>query len=437
MGPVIALALKDLIHLIRDRGAAFFTLVFPLLVAMFFGFIFGGAGAGGSKLPVVVINEDGGAESVAFVEDIQADTALEVAVAKTRDEGETLVRKGRVVAAIVIPKEFGEQAGSIFSGGSIRVEGIVDPSKRAEVGLLTGKLNELAFGQMSNQFADTDKLNQSLEKARGTIQSNDKMPLANKLLFGAMFDSIKGLAGSQAPQATQTPGAEATSAQNPMAGWKPVVVDLKEIPSRRIAPRSGYEISFAQGVVWGLMGCVTAFGASLASERMRGTLMRLTIAPITRSQVLIGKAMACFLACMIVQAMLIVFGVIVFKVKIDSPGLLLLVSVACGFGFTGLMMLIAGMTRTEGGGSGMARAVVLVLAMIGGGTVPMFVMPPFMQTVSKISPFSWATTCYEGATWRQFDLATIMVPVLVLVGFGIAGFVIGILNLKWADRLGG
>ena len=76
MGPVIALAIKDLMHLIRDRGATFFTFVFPLLVAMFFGFIFGGAGAGGSKLPVVIINEDGGTESLAFVEDIRADLSL-------------------------------------------------------------------------------------------------------------------------------------------------------------------------------------------------------------------------------------------------------------------------------------------------------------------------------------------------------------------------
>lgn len=431
MGPVIALAIKDLIHLIRDRGATFFTFVFPLLIAMFFGFIFGGVG--GSKLPVAVINEDGGAESLAFVENLHQESALKVTVVSSRNEGETLVLKSEVVAAIVIPKEFGEQSGSIFSGGSIRIEGIVDPSKRAEVGLLTGKLNELAFGQMSDQFGDTAKLNKSLEKARGDIQRNESMPLANKMLFGVMFDSIKGLAANPANTADPASG---TPAAGGLAGWKPVVVDLQEIPSRRSVPRSGYEISFTQGVVWGLMGCVTAFGASLASERSRGTLMRLTIAPITRSQLLLGKALACFLACMIVQAMLIVFGVLVFKVIIDSPGLLFIVTIACGFGFTGVMMLIAGMTRTEGSGSGMARAVVLVLAMIGGGTVPMFVMPPFMQVVSKISPFSWATTCYEGATWRQLDLATIMVPVLVLIGFGLAGFIIGIQSLKLGERMG-
>ncbi len=41
---------------------------------------------------------------------------------------------------------------------------------------------------------------------------------------------------------------------------------------------TSFEISFPQSLAWGLMGCVMAFGASLASERVRGTLTRLQLA---------------------------------------------------------------------------------------------------------------------------------------------------------------
>ena len=41
MRAVLALALKDLRLLARDRAAAFFTFAFPLAIALFFGYVFG------------------------------------------------------------------------------------------------------------------------------------------------------------------------------------------------------------------------------------------------------------------------------------------------------------------------------------------------------------------------------------------------------------
>ena len=47
MGPILAIATKDLRLLLRDRVNAFFTFGFPLFVAILFGFIFGNVGGGG------------------------------------------------------------------------------------------------------------------------------------------------------------------------------------------------------------------------------------------------------------------------------------------------------------------------------------------------------------------------------------------------------
>ena len=448
MGPIIALALKDIRHLLRDKGAAFFTLVFPLLVAMFFGSIFGGRGGGGGTMPIAVVNEDGREASAAFVKDLADDAALKVTMAAARSEGEQLVRKGKVVACIVVPKDFGDAADNMFAGVSLRVEGVIDPSKQSEAGLLTGKLNEVAFKQMSRTFGDTNRLSGALDSARTSIMRDDEIPLANKALFGIMFESIKSVAKARDKDAAISPGTAVDKKESSGAaadegvksiaagGWRPVEVTLTELSSDRAAPRSGYEVSFTQGVIWGLMGCVTAFGASMAAERTRGTLMRLTIAPITRKQILAGKALSCFMACLFVQLILILFGMLVYKIRIGNPGLMAVAMLASAVGFTGVMMFIAGLTRTEGAGAGMGRALILVLAMIGGGTVPIFIMPPLIQTLSKVSPFSWATLCFEGAIWRGFTAAEMAVPALVLVGFGVAGFVIGSASLKVGEGTG-
>ena len=66
------------------------------------------------------------------------------------------------------------------------------------------------------------------------------------------------------------------------------------------------------------------------------------------------------------------------------------------------MMLISTLGRTEQSASGAGWAILLVMAMLGGGMVPLFVMPAWMATASNVSPVKWAILALEGALWRGF-----------------------------------
>ena len=90
-------------------------------------------------------------------------------------------------------------------------------------------------------------------------------------------------------------------------------------------------------------------------------------------------------------------AVAVLGVKVQSWPMMGLAVVGISLGFTGLMMLIAGLSRTEGAAQGYARAIMLVLAMIGGGSIPTAFMPPLMKKLSGVSPFKWAVDAIEGA----------------------------------------
>ena len=199
-------------------------------------------------------------------------------------------------------------------------------------------------------------------------------------------------------------------------------------------PKSSYAISFPQAVIWGILGCVTSFAVSLNTERSGGTLVRLMMAPIRRWQILAGKAVGCFITCILVSVVVLLLGRLVFSVAPRSLPMLAAAVLCSAIGFVGVMMLVATIGKSAGGSSGLGRAVLLVLAMIGGGSIPLFAMPQWMQTMSSISPFKWAIQALDGAIWRPLTPAELAIPCAVLLGFGAIGFALGAKSFAWTER---
>lgn len=436
MGPVVAIALNDLRLLFRDKAAAFFTFIFPLMFALLFSFVFKGGGGGPSGgMKVGLVDEDAGSAAQAFVADIEKADGLRVTRFATREEGTKAVRGGDATAVIIIPKGFQEGADGIFTGKAMPVEAIVDPSRTAEAGLLTGKLNELAFKQMAKSFTDTSRMTGLLTKARDQVKTFAAEGTERNAAFGQFFNGLDRLTGElekMKQEDDEKDKAGGAAEDDGFGGFKPVDVKITELAKENSKgkPRTASDFAFPQGIAWALMSCVVGFAASIASERTRGTLVRLTTAPLRRGQILAGKALAGFIAAVSVQILLI--GVsMALGTRIDSWPLLAMAIVCSSLGFIGLSMLLASLFRTEKGAGGIGQAVPLVLAMIGGGTIPLFVMPPVMQTLSGVSPFKWAILAVEGAIWRGFGVREMLLPCGILLGLGVVCFAIGVRRLKF------
>ncbi|HVJ80306.1 MAG TPA: ABC transporter permease, partial [Planctomycetia bacterium] len=67
MKAAFAIAVKDLRILRRDRFAVFWTLGFPLVYAIFFGFIASGGGGPRGKIKLAIVDQDGGKATKEFV----------------------------------------------------------------------------------------------------------------------------------------------------------------------------------------------------------------------------------------------------------------------------------------------------------------------------------------------------------------------------------
>ena len=442
--PILAIAHNDLRLLMRDRMNCFFTFVFPVIFALLFGFIFGGAGGSSSgRMPLAILDSDASAASRQFVADLTADSALSVRPVTTHAEGEALVRTGKAAACIIVPKGFEDQSRAIFSGQPLRLEAVVDPARKAEAGLLQGKLYQAAFNVLGRTFTDPAQLNTALDTAQRALSSSTDLSLAERAAFGVFFGTIKSATSNLQQQTTPSDGV--TPSSSPLAGWSPLDISIAELAAptntnqptaKRTNPRSAFQVSYGQGVVWGLMGCVVAFIAGLSTERVQGTLSRLLIAPLRPAQVLLGKALACFLACLLVQALLL--GAVYLasllaeggKFSVQSWPMLALTACASALCLTALMMALGTMVRSESGGAGMGRAVLLVLAIVGGGTVPVFLMPAWMQTASAISPFHWSVLAIDGAVWRGFSPREFALPLAVLLTTAAIGITLGALLMR-------
>ena len=126
-----------------------------------------------------------------------------------------------------------------------------------------------------------------------------------------------------------------------------------------------------------------------------------------------------------VEALLVAVGVLGFGVRPTSWPLLAAAVLAAATAFTGIMMALSVVADTEQSASGAAWATLLVFALLGGGMVPLFVMPSWMLTASGVSPARWAILAFEGALWRGFSPAEMGLPLGVLAAIGAAGLALG------------
>jgi len=427
MNAILAMALKDIRLLTRDRVGLFFIIGFPFVYALFIGSIFStGSSGGGGGFRVAVTDEDNTEASRDFIAKLGEKGSVKVAPS-TREEAAAQVRLGQAQAYLVIPAGFGAAHANPFLSRSPAVELGTDPAHIAEGAMLEGMLMQLGFASM------------------GDLMSK---PEARAAMVKSGVDALNNTANNpqQASESTQkflkaltdldqlTKSANGDGATSASALFQPLTIEKKSVatgPRRGRGPSNSFEFSFPQGIAWALLFCVTRFGSSLVGERVRGTLVRMQVAPLTRWQIIGGKALACILVMALVGGALTVFASIVLHVHVRSIPLFAVAAASSIICFTGLMALISTLGKTEEAAAGIGTAVMLVITMTGGGAVPLLAMPPWMQQLASVSPVKWAILSLEGAIWRGFTPLEMLTPCLILLATGAICFTIGIRAFRW------
>lgn len=417
MRVILTLAGKDLLLLWRDKAGLFWVIGFPLLIAFFFGSVFGGFGDDGARsMKVGVVNEDSSEFATEYIARLDSLSALRVQK-MTLDSARNLVRQGRLTAYVRIKDGFGEAMG--FSGG---LEVGIDPSRQMEGQFLRGMLMQTMFAPMQEMMSNPGSMKDRFLGDLSRIDNDTNMAESERRKLkgflgslGDMFDSMDSLK---------------TDSGAVIGGME---VDVVDVMTERVGPRSSWEITFPQALIWALIGCAPAFAVSVVVERTRGTYLRLRLAPINRGHILAGKGLACFTAAIIVMGIILAIGIFVLGVGVGSVWGLAATVLASAFCFSGLMMTISVLGKTEQAVGGSGMAIMLIFAMIGGGMIPLFIMPGFMQAISHFSPVKWSIIAAEGAIWRGFSFAEMATPLGILCAVGLVGFAVGVTLMRRYD----
>lgn len=428
---ILTLALKDLKLLLRDRTAAFFILAFPVLMGLFFGMMMGGSsGSNRGKMSVAIVDEDKSELSQAFIAALARNSSIAVAPADFEAARES-VRKAARTGLLVIPEGFHQTAGILWEPQPELQLG-VDPARSAEAAMLEGFVMQAMSELIQHRFQNPEAFLPSIAQARQDFAANPTLDPITRQLGSTMFAALEQFVGqaklnppSDSPQAET--GA-ATSGGIQLAQIRKLDVTAQTVPDSVSAQtaklRSRWDISFPQAMLWGVLGCAAGFAISIARERTGGTLQRLLASPLGLRRILLGKALACFLASLFVIALLTALG-LALKMRPESFPKLAMAAICTAICFVGIMMTVSVLGKTEQSVGGVGWAINLVMAMIGGCMIPVMFMPEFIQRLSILSPVRWAILAIEGAVWRQFSWAEMAWPCLILIGIGLAGFALG------------
>jgi ABC-2 type transport system permease protein len=422
MKKVLFLAVKDLKVLLSSKGNIFWVFGFPVLFALFFGAVFSGAGKEPSGMKIAVVNQDNSEFSNSYISRLGTYDALKI-VRLGRDQALEQVRKGQIAAAVVLKKGFGDGFEAMFNKDEPKIEIASDPSRKTEDGYLQGLLAKAQFESLGEKFTDRKWMRSQIDIWRGEVRNAGELDTKQAKLFSDFFDSFDTLLKD-------------VNEQDYRSGFNGEMLNFAKLDVSREykGPVTNFQITFPQALLWGILGCTASFAISIVQERTKGTFERLRVGPIGRAHILGGKGLACFITCFLMICTLYAFAKIIFRMPIGSIPLFILAVICTLLCFVGFMMFICTLGRTEQSAGGAGWAMFMIMAMLGGGMMPLAFMPSWLRCFSHISPVKWGILAIEGAVWRKFGLMEMIIPCLVLLAFGTAAFLLGVFSLRSQEK---
>jgi ABC-2 type transport system permease protein len=328
------IARKDLQHLFREWSTWFWAFLMPLVFFFFIGSITGGiARPPAAERIGLAAGPDEGFLVDEFVRDLEADSYKVDRV----DAGALHLYDRR----ITVPAGFTSA-------------------------VLAGKQSTISFSRMGTGLnADYDEIR------------------VQRAAYAVLADLIA--ANKRAGKATPEAFREVQAVPHRLT------LEVKPAGARKIIP-SGFQQAVPGSIVqFVLLVLFTTGGISLHQERTQGILRRLASSPMSRSAVVLGKALSRWAIGLIQIAFAMFAGAFLFKVD-WGPHLIMVLCVLCLYAALAALggMLLGNFGKTEGQVVAIGVICSNVLAAIGGCWWPIEVTPAWAQKASIALPTGWA-----------------------------------------------
>jgi ABC-2 type transport system permease protein len=172
-------------------------------------------------------------------------------------------------------------------------------------------------------------------------------------------------------------------------------------------------------------------GVTFLRERSFGTIERLLVSPLTRSEMILGYMIGFSVFAIIQSAIILAFALFVLKVKIAGDVyavvvlqlLLTIVSVNLGIFFSSF-------ARNEFQAVQFIPLLILPQVFLDGMFWPIATLPNYLQVFSYIMPLTYANDALQNIMVRGYGLGSIWVDIVVLLAFAVVMIVLSTLSLN-------
>ncbi len=387
MRQVWHIAVKELLQTRRDRLAALFSIVLPVVFTVFLGLLIGGFGGGGS-FPLAIADLDGSAAAQELATALEAEPVLALQSVE-QPALETAVRDQEVAAGLVIPAGFGSAiaAGEPVSLTFVRVE--------------TSSGAQSVYQAVQAVISKANATALAADVAAERIGAETGRPVDEPLIVSARVQAARALETSVLEVETVSSGATS-----------------KEL--------GGFDQASTGSLVnWTLFGLLTVV-TGLAWERRQGLLRRMVVAGVGAPQIIGGKMLGMIILTFLQQLLLVLLGQFAFGVDyFASPAALVLVMLSLSVLASSLGLLISSVFRSEQAVIATTVIAAQLLAALAGAWFPLEITSAGFSRAAHILPTAWVVDSLHGIILRGWGVLDVLGPlgfvwIWAVVFFGLA-----------------
>ena len=378
MRNIYYLALKEFLHLVRDRRTLAFLILMPSVLTVIFGYAIGSPRVTGIHTRIVDL--DGGRIAEEYEEAMTGSITFRPEVISNATEkdiadAEEALRRDDISAFVVIPEGLSD---TVEDGGSGTVRAVVDasdtftaPSVLRELGSTTVQQNAFLAAERARREGRVDSIEDGLKKV-------SPIELATEMRF------------------------------NP---------ELKS---------QNFVMPGVIGLILQLL-TVIVMATSIARERERGTMEQLAVTPLAPAEIFIGKLLPYFFLALLDTVNVMLLAWLLFGVALQGHFVVIAaLVVAFILGSLGVGQLISVVSRNQSQAVQLAVFYILPAFVLSGAFTPIETQPEAVRPIAYTFPLTYFCHGFRAALLRQatlydvrWDLAVMLLFVLLTFGLSV------------------
>ncbi len=404
---------------LRSRSGLFFSIMFPVLLLLVFGSVFGGQGTSTYGLFIQNLDIDG------------TPTELSEAFAEALNSTQTFTIRNIPLDITDLRSYAREVLGPL--GGNIRIlvisegfqDDLINGTLKVRVGITYN--TTLTMYQFYEPFMnETEKMSvqQGMEQV---VQYNASLPdrKASLTLILDGSDQSSGIVKSIIVSVANAFNYELIGAKN--------VVTFQEEPFTEGQLRT---VDFyLPGVISafimtnGIIGVTT----NTTEFKRRGIIKRLSITPLGKIEWILGNVLSQTLLNLMLTAIIVVVGWLIFSVQVIPDVFSVILIFLGSILFSGIGMLLSGLIKDVEAASAIGNAIAFPMMFLSGAYWPVEFMPDYMQSIAKMLPLTYFAEGLRSAMIYKYAEG-IITNTIIVSALAIVFILLGSLVTRWKEK---